>query len=75
MLAPSWGRQEVVLHQIGDAPGPGFIGVAPNVDAVDKRQFSGRDVGHVDVDVEDEIRDLLDHDPRSIIGPELLAVF
>jgi len=40
-----------------------------------KRQlvFPVRDVGHVDVDVDDEIRDLLDHDPRDGIGPKLLC--
>src|SRR5271156_1808482 len=70
----SWGRKQVVLHQISDAVAPGFIGVAANVDAVDKRQFPGRDVGHVDVDVEDEVRDLLDHDPCGGIGAERFAV-
>src|ERR1700722_7935669 len=73
-LESSWSRQEVVLHQIGDAPGPRFVGVATNVDAVDERQFSSPDVGHVDVDVEDEVRDFLDNDPRDGIGAELFAV-
>src|SRR5580693_35974 len=72
--SPSWGRKQVVLHQIGDAVAPGFIRVAANVDAVDERQFPGRHVGHVDVDVEDEVRDLLDHDPCGGIGAERVAV-
>src|ERR1700677_5248323 len=72
--APSWTRQQIVLHQIGDAPAPRFVGVAANVDAMDERHSSGRDIGHVDVDVEDEIRHFLDHNPRDGIGAELFAV-
>ena len=42
---------------------------------MDERQFSGRDVGHIDVEVQNQIRDLLDHDPCGVVGAELLAVF
>src|ERR1700677_380041 len=72
--APSWTRQEVVLHQIGDAAGPRFVSVAANVDATDERHLLGRDVGHVHVDVEDEIRHFLHHDPCGVVGAELFAV-
>ena len=70
----SWAREEVVLQQVGHAPGPGFVGIAANVDAMDERHFFGPDVGHVHVDVEDEIRDFLDHDPGDVISAELFAV-
>ena len=45
-------RQKVVLHEIGDAPSPRFVRVAADVDAMDECQFSGRDVGHIDVEVQ-----------------------
>src|SRR5262249_48237008 len=71
---PSRSHQQVVLHQIGEAVGPGLVRVAANVHAVDERHFPGRDVRHVDIDVENEVRHFLDHDPGCDIGAELFAV-
>lgn len=37
--------------------------------------IQGRDVGHIDVEVQNQIRYLLDHDPCGVVGADLLAVF
>ena len=66
--------QQVVLHQIGEAARPGFVRVAANVDAVDELQFPGRYVGHVNVQVENEVGDLLNDDPCNVVSAKLLAV-
>jgi hypothetical protein len=34
----------------------------------------GRDVGHIDVDIENKIRDLLNDDPCGEIAADLLAI-
>ena len=41
---------------------------------MNERHFLGHDIGHIDVDVENQIRDLLNDDPSDEISAELLAI-
>jgi hypothetical protein len=66
--------KHIVLYHIGHASRPGFICIATNVDTVNERHFLGHDIGHIDVDVENQIRDLLNDNPCDEIAAELLAL-
>ena len=41
---------------------------------MNERHFLGHDIGHIDVDVENQIRDLLNDNPSDEIPAELLAI-
>lgn len=56
------------MNEIIEASHPGFIRVVPKVDAVNERHLLRRDVSHVDVDVENEIRDFLHANPGDVLG-------
>lgn len=64
----------MVLHHIAHTPRPGFDCVATNIDTVNERHFLGRNVGNIDVDIENQIRDLLNDNPCGEIAAELLAI-
>ena len=54
---------------------PGFIGVAAHVHARCRDQPAGLHVAQIDIDVEDEVRNLLHHAGDFEIGAELLRQF
>ena len=62
------------MNEIIEASHPGFIRVVSKVDAVNERHFLRRDVSHVDVDVENEIRDLLHANPSNVPDIEIAPV-
>src|ERR1051326_7091116 len=52
-----------MAQHVVEAAAPGFVGVAADVDAFDKRELPGLRVLEVEVDVENEVADLLDRAP------------
>lgn len=66
--------QELVLDEVADGPCEGFVGVAAHVDAVGPLRRAGREVLHVDVEVEDQGGDLLDLAGDGHLRPEPAGV-
>src|SRR5690606_12317221 len=66
--------QQIVLHKVFDAAHPRLIGIPAKIDALDKGGAPLGHVGHIDVEVEYEVRNLLNTDPSNEIHVEVAAI-
>jgi len=65
--------QNPVADQIGDAPGPGLVRIAADIDAHGAGLLTARHVVRVDVDVEDQVADLLHGPGEGKLGAQGLG--
>lgn len=64
----------MVSDYIRYATSPRLVGISANIGALNKHQFLGRDIGYIDINVENKIRDLLNDYPCDEITAELLSI-
>ncbi len=68
------GREQPISQQIARSAGPGFVGIAAKVGAHRRDEPSGMGVPNVDIHIQNEVRNLLNHTRDREIGAELLCV-
>jgi hypothetical protein len=68
------GREQPVSQQIARCAGPGFVGIAAKVSAHGRNELSSMCIPHVNIHIENEGRDLLNHTGDGEISTKLLCV-
>jgi hypothetical protein len=68
-------RQEVSVDEPIEGARPGFVGIAPHVDALTQDDMSGFGITHNNIHVENEVRHLLDPPRHRIPRPQFTREF